>query len=299
MAPPLVACLLALPLAALGLLIARPGLDGRWEHQPTHFWLVLTAGVACAALAYALGTAAARRSDARVFLLSLAFLAARRLPRPARPRDAGRAARREERRLRARDPGRPGGRRGARRRVRRRVPLDGPRGDRIAPAAGSCSGSGSCRLRRLGGSLSLGRVSAARADVTPPGSGPPALLAIASSASCCSRLAAVGYVRGLPPARGAAASAIALRSPARRGDGGGGGRPQLARQLVGVAPAHAERVRAGRVLRPPRVARGALRATSTWTAAPAPRARSACSSPTSRGSPPSRSGTSRARSRRC
>jgi adenylate cyclase len=73
--PPVVG-LLALPLAALGLLLARPGLDQSWEHQPAHFWLVLAAGVACAALAYALGSAAVRRWDARVFLLSLAYLAA-------------------------------------------------------------------------------------------------------------------------------------------------------------------------------------------------------------------------------
>jgi hypothetical protein len=37
---------LALPLAALGLLLAEPDLDLRWEHHPSHFWLVLTvAGV--------------------------------------------------------------------------------------------------------------------------------------------------------------------------------------------------------------------------------------------------------------
>jgi len=37
---------LALPLAALGLLLAEPGLDRRWEHHPSHFWLVLSvAGV--------------------------------------------------------------------------------------------------------------------------------------------------------------------------------------------------------------------------------------------------------------
>ena len=37
---------LALPLAALALLAAAPGVDRRWEHHPSHFWLVLTvAGV--------------------------------------------------------------------------------------------------------------------------------------------------------------------------------------------------------------------------------------------------------------
>lgn len=68
--------LLLLPLAGLGLLIARPELDGEWQHQPSHFWLVLAAGGINAALAYGTGTAARRRGDARVFLVSLAFLSA-------------------------------------------------------------------------------------------------------------------------------------------------------------------------------------------------------------------------------
>jgi adenylate cyclase len=67
---------LALPIVGLGLLIARPALDVAWEHHPAHFWLVLTAGALSAALAYATGTAAHRRGDARVFLVSLAFLSA-------------------------------------------------------------------------------------------------------------------------------------------------------------------------------------------------------------------------------
>jgi len=67
---------LALPIAGLALLIARPALDVAWEHHPAHFWLVLTAGALSAVLAYATGTAAHRRGDARVFLVSLAFLAA-------------------------------------------------------------------------------------------------------------------------------------------------------------------------------------------------------------------------------
>lgn len=67
---------LALPMAGLGLLIARPALDVAWEDHPAHFWLVLAAGVLSAALAYATGTAAHRRGDARVFLVSLAFLSA-------------------------------------------------------------------------------------------------------------------------------------------------------------------------------------------------------------------------------
>jgi adenylate cyclase len=67
---------LALPLIALVVLIAQPQLDVAWEHHPAHFWLVLSAAGLSTALAYATGTAARRRSDARVFLVSLAFLAA-------------------------------------------------------------------------------------------------------------------------------------------------------------------------------------------------------------------------------
>src|SRR5215475_12472124 len=67
---------LVLPIIGLGLLIARPALDVAWEHHPAHFWLVLTAAALSAVLAYATGTAAHRRGDARVFLVSLAFLAA-------------------------------------------------------------------------------------------------------------------------------------------------------------------------------------------------------------------------------
>lgn len=67
---------LSLPLAGLALLLADPGLDVRWEHHPSHFWLVLAAGAINAALAYSTGSAARRYGDARVFLVSLGFLAA-------------------------------------------------------------------------------------------------------------------------------------------------------------------------------------------------------------------------------
>ena len=68
--------LLALPLAGLALLVARPQLDAQWENHPAHFWLVLAAGALNAVLAYATGMTARRRRDARVFLVSLAFLSA-------------------------------------------------------------------------------------------------------------------------------------------------------------------------------------------------------------------------------
>ena len=68
--------LLLLPLLGFALLIQRPELDVMWRHQPSHFWLVLAAGGLNAVLAWGTGTAARRRGDARVLLVSLAFLAA-------------------------------------------------------------------------------------------------------------------------------------------------------------------------------------------------------------------------------
>ncbi len=69
-----VMALLPLPMLGLVLLLARPDLDVWWEHQPSHFWLVLAVGGLSAVLAYGTGVAAQRRADARVFLVSLAFL---------------------------------------------------------------------------------------------------------------------------------------------------------------------------------------------------------------------------------
>jgi class 3 adenylate cyclase len=74
--PPLAwLALLALPMAGLAVLIARPELDLEWRHQPSHFWLVLIVAVINVALAYVTNEAAMRRGDARLFLISLAFAA--------------------------------------------------------------------------------------------------------------------------------------------------------------------------------------------------------------------------------
>lgn len=67
---------LLLPLAGLLVLLQRPQLDVHWEHHPSHFWLVLVTALMSAALAYATGSAALRRGDARVLLVSLGFLSA-------------------------------------------------------------------------------------------------------------------------------------------------------------------------------------------------------------------------------
>ncbi|HEY5783881.1 MAG TPA: hypothetical protein VIT65_03810, partial [Microlunatus sp.] len=66
---------LVLPIVGLALLLARPELDLRWEHHPSHFWLVLVTAVASMALAYLTNLAATRYRDARLILVSLAFLA--------------------------------------------------------------------------------------------------------------------------------------------------------------------------------------------------------------------------------
>ncbi len=71
-----VAALLLAPLAGLAILIFQPKFDIAWEHHPAHFWLVVSVGAINAVLAYATGTAARLRSDARLLLVSLAFLAA-------------------------------------------------------------------------------------------------------------------------------------------------------------------------------------------------------------------------------
>src|SRR5918996_1188762 len=53
-----------------------PDADVQWEHHPAHFWLVLAAALTSAALAFSTSAVALRRSDARLYLVSLAFLSA-------------------------------------------------------------------------------------------------------------------------------------------------------------------------------------------------------------------------------
>ncbi|MGO4689350.1 adenylate/guanylate cyclase domain-containing protein [Glaciibacter sp. 2TAF33] len=68
--------LLLAPLAGFVLLIVQPNFDGTWEHHPSHFWLVLAIGGINAVLAWATGSAARLRGDARLVLVSLSFLSA-------------------------------------------------------------------------------------------------------------------------------------------------------------------------------------------------------------------------------
>jgi class 3 adenylate cyclase len=67
--------LLALPLLGFAILLVRPELNFEWHHHPSHFWLVLAAAGVSVVLAYVTNVAAARHHDARVTLVSLAFLA--------------------------------------------------------------------------------------------------------------------------------------------------------------------------------------------------------------------------------
>ena len=69
-----IAVALVLPLAGLALLLWQPSLDLEWEHHPSHFWLVLGTAAVSVALAYLTNEAANRRADARLLLVSLAFL---------------------------------------------------------------------------------------------------------------------------------------------------------------------------------------------------------------------------------
>jgi class 3 adenylate cyclase len=65
---------LALPLVGLALLLEEPRLDVHWEHHPAHFWLVLITALLSVVLGYLSGEAARRLDDARLFLVSLAFV---------------------------------------------------------------------------------------------------------------------------------------------------------------------------------------------------------------------------------
>jgi adenylate cyclase len=69
------AAAVAAPLALLVLLLVAPEVDRRWESQPAHFWLVLSAALISLGLGYTVSVAARRRRDARLFLISLAFMA--------------------------------------------------------------------------------------------------------------------------------------------------------------------------------------------------------------------------------
>src|ERR687895_674756 len=195
---------LALPVLGLVLLLAAPDADVQWEHHPSHFWLVLAAGVTSAALAFSTSAVALRRSDARLY--------AAPAPRAGRGGDAPPPP----------APGRPTGR-------------DGRVGRVVAPPGPAARRPHARRARhRRAARGSGGRARALRARRRAlPGDGPP--LGLADPPRCDERV-------GAP----------------RRGERRRGLRAQLARELVGVAPADAGGVRGDRRRRPERGRRGAL-----------------------------------------
>ncbi|MBD0329563.1 MAG: adenylate/guanylate cyclase domain-containing protein [Thermoleophilia bacterium] len=67
---------LAAPLVVLAIALLPRFDAATWENHPAHFWLVLAAAAVSVALGYAVSEAARRRRDARLFLVSLAFVAA-------------------------------------------------------------------------------------------------------------------------------------------------------------------------------------------------------------------------------
>lgn len=72
----LVGVALAVPIIGFVVLVAVPGANGAWEHHPAHLWLVFGTAAIAAALGWSVGVTARRRADARLFLVSLAFLVA-------------------------------------------------------------------------------------------------------------------------------------------------------------------------------------------------------------------------------
>jgi adenylate cyclase len=71
-----VAAAVVLPPLVLVLLLARPSADETWENHAAHFWLVLATAALSVVVGYGVSVAARRRNDARLFLASLAFMAA-------------------------------------------------------------------------------------------------------------------------------------------------------------------------------------------------------------------------------
>jgi class 3 adenylate cyclase len=71
----LVGVALAVPLVGLALLLGYPSLDLRWEHHPSHFWLVSGVAVINVVLGVVMSEAARQRRDVRLFLVSMALLA--------------------------------------------------------------------------------------------------------------------------------------------------------------------------------------------------------------------------------
>jgi len=65
---------LAVPMAGLALLLGVSALDVRWEHHPSHFWLVFGVALVNVALGLVVSETARRSGDERLFLVSMVLL---------------------------------------------------------------------------------------------------------------------------------------------------------------------------------------------------------------------------------
>ena len=91
--------LLAVPLAGLFLLLGVPDLDVAWEHQPSHFWLMLLSALLSFLLGLLMAEAAGRRGRRPRAARGARVPRRLELPGPSCAGDARRPSRREERRL--------------------------------------------------------------------------------------------------------------------------------------------------------------------------------------------------------
>ncbi|SDL49007.1 Adenylate cyclase, class 3 [Nonomuraea maritima] len=65
---------LALPLLGLWLLLAQPSVNIFWQHNPSHFWMILVVAGISVVLGFQVSEASRRRRDARLMLVSMVFL---------------------------------------------------------------------------------------------------------------------------------------------------------------------------------------------------------------------------------
>jgi class 3 adenylate cyclase len=65
---------LVLPMLGLWLLLAQPGINIMWQHNPSHFWLIIGVAGVNVVLGILISEASARRGDARLLLVSLVFI---------------------------------------------------------------------------------------------------------------------------------------------------------------------------------------------------------------------------------
>ncbi|MEV1004250.1 adenylate/guanylate cyclase domain-containing protein [Nonomuraea sp. NPDC050202] len=65
---------LILPLLGLWLLLAQPHINIFWQHNASHFWLIILVAGVNVALGALISEASRRRQDARLFLVSMVFL---------------------------------------------------------------------------------------------------------------------------------------------------------------------------------------------------------------------------------